>query len=104
MRRLIPRRWGRVITCRTILLLFTLTFLAFFSFDKPDQLFVYPRGIFFTGKINARPPAYKSHFEQEQNLPQHSLDLPFPEGRQGRYVKFKNQVEKLGWNNVLNEV
>ncbi|KAK7060401.1 hypothetical protein VNI00_001166 [Paramarasmius palmivorus] len=67
------------------------------------------------------PPTYERLKDWEAKLPQHNLDLPFPEGRDGRYVKFSNQVEyssarvyqnllnlsqikMLGWNNVLNEV
>ena len=50
------------------------------------------------------PPTYEKLIEWESNLPQHNLDLPFPEGRTGRYVLFKNQIEGLGWNNELNEV
>jgi len=51
-----------------------------------------------------QPPKYKRLIEWEENLPQHNLDLPFPEGRTGRYVLFKNQIQGLGWNNELNEV
>lgn len=50
------------------------------------------------------PPTYKNLRNWEANLPQHDLDLPFPEGRTGRYVKFSNQIVMLGFNNVLNEV
>ena len=50
------------------------------------------------------PPAYERLKKWEMDLPQHDLDLPFPEGRTGRYVLFKNQITGLGWNNVLNEV
>ena len=50
------------------------------------------------------PPTYKNLIEWESNLPQHNLDLPFPEGRTGRYVLFKNQIQGLGWNNELTEV
>ena len=50
------------------------------------------------------PPTYERLIEWESNLPQHNLDLPFPEGRTGRYVLFKNQIQGLGWNNELNEV
>ncbi|KAF8529746.1 hypothetical protein BU17DRAFT_6062, partial [Hysterangium stoloniferum] len=49
-------------------------------------------------------PTYGNINKTERNLPQHNLDLPFPEGRTGRYVKFSNQIVGLGWNNVLNEV
>lgn len=51
-----------------------------------------------------QPPTYTRLKEWESALPQHNLDLPFPEGRTGRYVLFKNQIEGLGWNNELIEV
>ena len=51
-----------------------------------------------------QPPTYERLKKWEMDLPQHNLDLPFPEGRTGRYVLFKNQNVGLGWNNVLNEV
>jgi hypothetical protein len=51
-----------------------------------------------------QPPTYERLKKWESALPQHNLDLPFPEGRTGRYVLFKNQIEGLGWNNELLEV
>ncbi|EDR13635.1 uncharacterized protein LACBIDRAFT_308809 [Laccaria bicolor S238N-H82] len=51
-----------------------------------------------------QPPTYEKLWKWERDLPQHNLDLPFPEGRTGRYVLFKNQVQMLGWNNHLNEI
>ncbi|KAG6888409.1 hypothetical protein C0995_008413 [Termitomyces sp. Mi166 len=50
------------------------------------------------------PPTYTELRKSEQALPQHDLNLPFPEGKDGRYVKFSNQIAMLGWNNVLSEV
>jgi hypothetical protein len=50
------------------------------------------------------PPTLTRLKQWERNLPQHDLDLPFPEGRTGRYVKFSNQVKRLGWNNAFNEM
>ncbi|KAF5367310.1 hypothetical protein D9757_010109 [Collybiopsis confluens] len=55
-------------------------------------------------KYGFGPPTYEKLRKYESDLPQHSLDLPFPEGKKGRYVKFSNQVAMLGWNNVLNEL
>ena len=51
-----------------------------------------------------QPPTYEKLWKWERDLPQHDLDLPFPEGRTGRYVLFKNQVQMLGWNNHMNEM
>lgn len=56
------------------------------------------------GKLTEDPPGYESVWEFERTLPQHDLDLPFPEGRTGRYLRFENQIYGLGWNNVLNEL
>lgn len=51
-----------------------------------------------------KPPTLAKLKQWERDLPQHNLDLPFPEGRSGRYVKFSNQVKRLGWNNAFNEM
>ncbi|KAF9564553.1 hypothetical protein CPC08DRAFT_748393 [Agrocybe pediades] len=50
------------------------------------------------------PPTWEKLWQYEKDLPQHNPDLPFPEGRHGRYVYFENQIQRLGWNNQLNEV
>lgn len=55
-------------------------------------------------KLSNEPPNYAKLYKWERDLPQHNLDLPYPEGRTGRYVKFTNQIKMLGWNNVFNEV
>ena len=50
---------------------------------------------------------YPARFQElraaEWKLPQHDLDLPFPEGKDGRFVKFNCESEKLGWGDVLSE-
>ncbi|PPQ68117.1 hypothetical protein CVT26_005738 [Gymnopilus dilepis] len=52
-----------------------------------------------------RPPTYTELREWEMKLPQHSLDLPFPEGKTGRYVLFSNsRAHPVGWNNKLNDM
>lgn len=51
-----------------------------------------------------RPPTLAKLKQWERDLPQHNLNLPFPEGKSGRYVKFSNQVQRLGWNNAFNEM
>ncbi|KAF6744716.1 hypothetical protein DFP72DRAFT_64830 [Ephemerocybe angulata] len=50
------------------------------------------------------PPRYFDLYEEQRNLPQHNLSLPYPEGATGRYVKFTSQINMLGWNNVFNEL
>lgn len=54
---------------------------------------------------SSRPPEYTNIREWEKNLPQHNIDLPYPEGRSGRYVLFSNsRVHLSGWNNKLNDM
>ncbi|KAJ7104183.1 hypothetical protein B0H15DRAFT_13023 [Mycena belliarum] len=50
------------------------------------------------------PPTYAKLWAWEQALPQHSLDMPYPEGKEGRYVRYSNMARRLGFNNILNEV
>ncbi len=50
------------------------------------------------------PPNWDKLYKWEDDLPQHNVDLPFPEGKEGRYVYFANQIQGLGWNNLLNEM
>lgn len=50
------------------------------------------------------PSNWDKLYKWEDELPQHDVNLPFPEGKEGRYVYFHNQIQMLGWNNQLNEV
>src|SRR4051812_3996648 len=49
------------------------------------------------------PPKYAALRRWQAALPQHNLALPFPEGKTGRYVKFSNEANWIGWNNCFNE-
>ncbi|RDB14696.1 hypothetical protein Hypma_016298 [Hypsizygus marmoreus] len=88
-----------------ILLLFVLspaqTYQRFQSHPQSNPPQVYEETL---SQPKVPPPTYENLRKWEQNLPQHNLELPFPEGKTGRYVKFSNQIVMLGWNNVLNEV
>ncbi|KAJ6586575.1 hypothetical protein B0H10DRAFT_2168048 [Mycena sp. CBHHK59/15] len=57
-----------------------------------------------TWGLSQRPPTFRKLRAWEAALPQHNLELPFPEGKTGRYVKFSNQASQIGWNNCFNEV
>lgn len=52
----------------------------------------------------AYPPKWDKMAQWQKDLPQHDLNLPYPEGRTGRYLKFSSQIRYLGWNNCLNEM
>ncbi|GAW08985.1 Myosin- partial [Lentinula edodes] len=76
---------------------------------SPSQVLFWPifeesGGTVEAGRRPPEPPTWTRLRQWEDNLPQHDLSLPFPEGSTGRYVKFDNQIKMLGWNNVLNEV
>jgi hypothetical protein len=61
--------------------------------------------LFFLVCFNPDPPSnWEELYKWEDNLPQHDLHLPFPEGKAGKYVYFQNQIQYMGWNNLLNEV
>ncbi|KAH9936916.1 hypothetical protein B0H21DRAFT_698938 [Amylocystis lapponica] len=51
-----------------------------------------------------RPPLFESYHENEVLLPQHNPDLPFPEGRDGKYLYWPDHIFEVGWNNVMQEL
>ncbi|KAJ7465068.1 hypothetical protein FB451DRAFT_1041630 [Mycena latifolia] len=55
------------------------------------------------GEPKVGPPNWDALRKWEAELPQHDLDLPFPEGHTGRFVKFSNEARYIGWNNCFNE-
>jgi len=84
----------RLVVCGTL-------FVFLFWCLRPTPGRVYTEGL---DEPELRRPSWKALKQWELDLPQHNLDLPAPEGRNGRYVYFKTQVVGLGWNNQLNEV
>ncbi|KAI0372005.1 hypothetical protein BV20DRAFT_135882 [Pilatotrama ljubarskyi] len=50
------------------------------------------------------PPLYSRFHEAELRLPQHNASLPFPEGREGRYLWVANHASKCGWGNAMQEL
>ena len=50
------------------------------------------------------PHLFPEIWEQEDRLPQHDLSLPPPEGINGRYIRFENQMWGNGVNNQLQEM
>src|SRR5216684_4937602 len=39
-----------------------------------------------------KPPRFYEWHDREKLLPQHDVNLPYPQGREGRYIRFTNQV------------
>ncbi|PCH34414.1 hypothetical protein WOLCODRAFT_135702 [Wolfiporia cocos MD-104 SS10] len=50
------------------------------------------------------PPLYQQYHEQELRLPQHNPNLPFPEGRDGKFIWMANHVHASGWGNAMQEL
>ncbi|KAG8842234.1 hypothetical protein FRB96_005848 [Tulasnella sp. 330] len=48
-------------------------------------------------------PDYAELWDLEDHLPQLNLDLPQPEGRDGRFLKFEGTYTHLGFNNQLQD-
>lgn len=102
---MLDSRWGllRGRSRRRLLLILIIVGSALFllSLNHPVGQVLYNS---YLGDGSHGPPTYTLLRQWERDLPQHNLDLPYPEGRHGRYVKFSSQIKELGWNNVLNEV
>ena len=84
---------------RGFLLVFTLvllTLLYFYHIDTstssvPDDLLPFLQGL-PPSEGGSQPPRFYEWHEREKRLPQHDLELPYPQGREGRYIRFSNQV------------
>ena len=97
-----------------LFLLFGLLLLGVLSYQSTHILEVYKAQIEvhkaatpqqLEAQCDLDPPSdWQKLYKWEDDLPQHDADLPYPEGKTGRYVYFKNQIQMLGWNNQLNEV
>ena len=91
-RSLIPRRFRTSFFVLVVLGAISLLFyLTRFSISSHDDLLVFlkdlpkPEG----GRL---PPRFYEWHDREKQLPQHDPDLPYPQGREGRYIRFSNQV------------
>jgi hypothetical protein len=59
--------------------------------DHPDELLSYLRDL-PKPEGGPNPPRFYEWHDHEKLLPQHNVDLPYPQGREGRYIRFTNQV------------
>ncbi|KAI0789484.1 hypothetical protein C8Q75DRAFT_765893 [Abortiporus biennis] len=84
----------RRVSRRTTLLLLLTICVVYYWYSWPESMEVYDPD---------KPPLYGDYHQRELALPQHNADLPYPEGRQGKYVWFANRVNGVGWGNALQE-
>ena len=59
--------------------------------DDPDYLLYFLRGL-PKPENGTSPPRFYEWHDREKRLPQHDVNLPYPQGREGRYIRFSNQV------------
>ncbi len=94
-RSILPRR----LRCHFFGLLFLATVAFFFHYnhsststsDDPDNLLSFLRGL-PKPEGGTNPPRFYEWHDREKRLPQHDVNLPYPQGREGRYIRFSNQV------------
>ncbi|KAF8303085.1 hypothetical protein DL93DRAFT_2173140 [Clavulina sp. PMI_390] len=58
----------------------------------------------YTNWFNRLPPLYPQYAAEEVLLAQHNVSLSFPEGQDGRFIRFEDQMWGLGLNNQLFEI
>jgi hypothetical protein len=90
---IVPRRIrgsfvGLVILASLALLYRLHTYFASPSDDILDFLRDLPRP-----EGGSNPPRFYEWHDREKRLPQHNPDLPYPQGRDGRYIRFANQLD-----------
>ncbi|KAL5533841.1 hypothetical protein ACEPAG_301 [Sanghuangporus baumii] len=54
-----------------------------------------------TAQFKFLPPTYARYYEIEQHYPQHNVSLPFPEGRNGKFLCVYNRYCSIEWNNIF---
>ena len=90
----------------TIFMLIVMLTSLYYSFQLTRAAMPYNRSTPMESLTSQdSPPEFTELREWERNLPQHNLDLPYPEGEGGRFVFFANsKAHPVGWNNKLNDM
>ncbi len=92
-RAILPRRFR----AHFLGLLFLATVAFFFHYRHSSSSTVDPDLLPFLRGLpkpegGRNPPRFYEWHDREKRLPQHDVNLPFPQGREGRYIRFANQV------------
>lgn len=56
-------------------------------------LIAMPYGVYHYIKNKDKPPLYEAYHQRELNMPQHNPDLPFPEGKTGKYLFVSSHLD-----------
>ena len=86
----LPRRVSRLL----VTLMVTLTFLGLYSLLEFEGEGWVPTNLPWQQK-DRLPPLYPEYRLSELALPQHNLDLPYPEGRNGKYIWISEHVRGM---------
>ena len=81
----LPRRVTRLL----VSILVSLAFLGLYSLLEFDDDSWTPSNLPWQERL---PPLYRKYRLRELALPQHNLDLPYPEGRDGKYLWMSEHV------------
>lgn len=88
----LSRRFRGPLFCLVVLVAISILFhLGHFFNSIPDDMLILLQDL-LTPEGGWYPPRFLKWHDREKRLPQHDLDLPYPQGRKGRYVRFSNQV------------
>ncbi|EMD32587.1 hypothetical protein CERSUDRAFT_161539 [Gelatoporia subvermispora B] len=98
-----PRLSRRYARLALVALLSLLSFAFFHSLDPIPQPVAHTLNTTHED-VHPFPPLYEAWHARELALPQHNVDLPFPEGREGRYLWMSNHVHASGWGNAMQEL
>lgn len=85
----LPRRVSRLL----VSVMVSLTFLGLYSLLEFEGEGWTPVNLPWQGK--RLPPLYPEYRLRELALPQHNLDLPYPEGRNGKYIWISEHVRGM---------
>ncbi|KAI0245903.1 hypothetical protein BJV78DRAFT_1136456 [Lactifluus subvellereus] len=100
----IPRRFRSPFFALVVLGAIALLFRLDYSYNSSqDDLLVFLKDL-PKPEGGRRPPRFYEWHDREKQLPQHDPDLPYPQGREGRYIRFSNQVWGMGWGNAMQEL
>ncbi|KAA1478230.1 hypothetical protein DENSPDRAFT_809563 [Dentipellis sp. KUC8613] len=99
----LPRRHLRVLSFLFVCISFLGLFLFIYRQETPQAPHIAVPLPLATPSESPLPPMFGEWYERERQFPQHNPDLPYPQGREGRYLYMANHLWGLGWGNAMQE-
>ncbi|KAM6496678.1 hypothetical protein JOM56_007151 [Amanita muscaria] len=107
----IPRRYTRISICVFVGLILYLSLSSYSArrnslnplnnLDSEDTSAFPPES---WATLDGKPPTYHQYLEYEKQLPAHDEELPYPDGKDAKFIYFGNHQWGVGWGNVLQEM